>query len=74
MTPDVQMKIFEPFYTTKPAGKGTGLGLSVSYGIIKEHRGDIRVESNPGEGATFIITLPAASQPETMPVPGGSPT
>ncbi len=70
MSGDVQMKIFEPFFTTKPSGKGTGLGLSVSYGIIKEHRGDIRVESIPGEGATFIITLPTASQPDATPVPG----
>jgi len=70
MSRDVQMKIFEPFFTTKPSGKGTGLGLSVSYGIIKEHRGDIRVESIPGEGATFVITLPTASQPEMTAVPG----
>jgi len=57
---EIQERIFEPFFTTKPAGKGTGLGLSVTYGIIKDHEGDIRVESTPGEGATFIITLPVA--------------
>ncbi len=50
--------IFQPFYTTKPAVKGTGLGLSVSYGIIKRHQGEIRVESRPGEGATFTVLLP----------------
>ena len=55
---DIQSKIFEPFFTTKPAGKGTGLGLSVTYGIIKDHKGEIRLESEPGQGTTFVITLP----------------
>lgn len=55
---EIQDKIFEPFFTTKEGGKGTGLGLSVSYGIIKDHGGDIKVRSKPGEGATFIIFLP----------------
>lgn len=54
-------RIFDPFFTTKESGKGTGLGLSISYGIIKEHFGDITVESSP-RGATFHITLPAARQ------------
>ncbi len=51
-------KIFEPFFTTKPAGTGTGLGLSVTYGIIKDHSGEVKVESEPGQGATFIMTFP----------------
>ncbi len=51
-------KIFDPFFTTKPTGEGTGLGLSVSYGIIKNHGGDIRVESKIGEGSTFTVILP----------------
>ena len=51
-------KIFQPFFTTKPAGSGTGLGLSLSYDIIKAHRGEIKVESKEGEGTTFIIELP----------------
>ena len=51
-------KIYEPFYTTKEPGKGTGLGMSIVYGIIKEHRGFISVDSVPGAGTTFRIYLP----------------
>jgi signal transduction histidine kinase len=52
-------KIFNPFFTTKPAGKGTGLGLSLSYDVIvEEHKGDVIVESKEGEYTEFIITLP----------------
>lgn len=51
-------RIFDPFYTTKPAGKGTGLGLSVSYGIVKQYGGEIRCNSKLGEGTTFSVTLP----------------
>jgi signal transduction histidine kinase len=52
-------KIFQPFFTTKPTGQGTGLGLSLSYDIIKAHGGELKVETKEGEGATFIILLPA---------------
>lgn len=52
-------KIFEPFFTTKETGQGTGLGLSVSYGIIKTHKGSIRVKNMQDKGTEFIITLPA---------------
>lgn len=56
--PDQAGKIFDPFYTTKDVGKGTGLGLSVSYQIIRDHEGEIRVESEPGQGSRFIVFLP----------------
>ena len=53
-------KIFQPFFTTKPAGQGTGLGLSLSYDIItKGHGGEFRVETKEGEGTVFIVSLPA---------------
>jgi len=51
-------KNFQPFFTTKPTGKGTGLGLSLSYDIVKAHDGEIKVESNEGEGSIFTIQLP----------------
>jgi two-component system, NtrC family, sensor kinase len=56
--PDVQSRIFEPFYTTKPVGAGTGLGLSTSYSIIERHGGRLSVASNVGEGTTFEVRLP----------------
>ena len=51
-------KLFEPFFTTKKKGKGVGLGLSVAYGIIQEHHGSINVQSEKGNGTTFIIEIP----------------
>ena len=58
IAPEVQARIFEPFFSTKEVGQGTGLGLSVSYGIVQRHRGTLTVESSPGQGATFTIALP----------------
>ena len=51
-------KVFNPFFTTKPVGQGTGLGMSITYKIIKNHQGDIKVESTPNVGTKFIVTLP----------------
>jgi signal transduction histidine kinase len=57
--PDIREKIFNPFFTTKPAGEGTGLGLSMSHDIVvKQHGGTIEVVTEPGSFAEFIITLP----------------
>ncbi len=51
-------KVFDPFYTTKQAGKGTGLGLSVSLSIVKSMGGAIDVQSMPGAGSSFTVSLP----------------
>ena len=64
MSPETCARVFEPFFTTKPVGQGTGLGLSVSYGIVTRHHGSLHVDSTPGAGSTFTITLPVR-QPVT---------
>ena len=62
MTEDVRKRIFEPFFTTKGLGQGTGMGLSVVYGIVKNHGGDVTVETKFGEGSTFNVFLPSSPQ------------
>ena len=58
MSPELKDRAFEPFFTTKEEGKGVGLGLAVVYGIVQAHGGDIEVESTPGSGTLFRVTLP----------------
>ena len=59
MSADIQAKIFQPFFTTKPTGEGTGLGLSLSYDIItKAHGGTLAVSSTEGQGTEFVVALP----------------
>ena len=60
--PDVKAKIFNPFFTTKPAGEGTGLGLSISHDIVvKQHGGSIEVDTEPGEFTEVRVILPRAA-------------
>ncbi len=78
MPKNVQNRIFEPFYTTKPQGGGTGMGLSVVLGVVQSHNGNIRVKSELGKGSQFEIFLPVAAETSEdenspqLPTPKGS--
>lgn len=61
MAPEVRERAFEPFYTTRERRKGTGLGLAVVAGIVEKHGGIVRVDSRPGQGSTFRVSLPLAA-------------
>ncbi|NVM80014.1 signal transduction histidine kinase [Duganella sp. SG902] len=62
IAPEVLPRIFDPFFSTRGIGKGTGLGLSLAYGIVAHHRGRIEVQSAPGQGSTFRVTLPISQR------------
>jgi signal transduction histidine kinase len=63
--PEIQNRVFEPFFTTKPVGEGTGLGLDTVYRIVQQHRGEVRVESQPGK-TSFQVRLPVAGAGERL--------
>jgi signal transduction histidine kinase len=63
---EIRARVFDPFFTTKPDGEGTGLGLALARGIVEGHGGTIQIESPPGEGARFVISLPLGAPPAAI--------
>ncbi|MBL8649772.1 MAG: response regulator [Sphingopyxis sp.] len=68
MSPEVLERVFDPFYTTKPAGQGTGLGMSQVFAFCRQSDGEVQIQSTEGEGTSVAMLLPVARQPAAMPV------
>lgn len=67
MSPDVLERVFDPFYTTKPAGQGTGLGMSQVFAFCRQSDGEVQIQSTEGEGTSVAMLLPVIKRPEAMP-------
>jgi len=72
LAPEIKNRIFDAFFTTKAPGEGTGLGLAVTYNIVKDHGGRIRVESEAGQGTSFVVDLPVTATQEVPPPPNAT--
>lgn len=73
MSPDVLARVFDPFYTTKPAGQGTGLGMSQVFAFCRQSDGEVQIQSTEGEGTSVAMLLPVVRRPETLPSEAAAP-